>query len=99
MPKNINPITIIITLDGIERINTQKMTTKRSEEYFFFTSDVSKRRIMFTVGTVDRYVDRYIGRRSGRHSIDTRSTVDRHSIDCRSTLGRLSIDTRSTLGG
>ena len=43
MPKNINPITIIITLDGIERINTEKMTTKRSEEYFFFTSDVSKR--------------------------------------------------------
>ena len=35
MPKNINSITIIITLDGIERINTEKMTTKRSEEYFF----------------------------------------------------------------
>ena len=35
MPKNINSITIIITLEGIERINTEKMTTKRSEEYFF----------------------------------------------------------------
>ena len=28
-------ITIIITLKGIERINTEKMTAKRSEEYFF----------------------------------------------------------------
>ena len=35
MPKNINSITIIITVDGIERINTEKMTIKRSEEYFF----------------------------------------------------------------
>ena len=35
MPKNINSITIIITLEGIERINTEKMTTKHSEEYFF----------------------------------------------------------------
>ena len=35
MPKNINSITIIITLEGIERINTEKMTTKPSEEYFF----------------------------------------------------------------
>ena len=35
MPKNINSITIIITLEGIEKINTEKMTTKRSEEYFF----------------------------------------------------------------
>ena len=35
MPKNINSITIIITLEGIERINTEKMTTKWSEEYFF----------------------------------------------------------------
>ena len=35
MPKNINSITIIITLEDIERINTEKMTTKRSEEYFF----------------------------------------------------------------
>ena len=34
MPKNINSITIIITLEGIERINTEKVT-KRSEEYFF----------------------------------------------------------------
>ena len=36
MPKNINSITIIITLEGIEKINTEKkMTKKRSEEYFF----------------------------------------------------------------
>ena len=35
MPKNINSITIIIILEGIERIKTEKMTTKRSEEYFF----------------------------------------------------------------
>ena len=34
MPKSINSITIIITLEGIERINTEKMTTKRSEEDF-----------------------------------------------------------------
>ena len=35
MPKNINSITIIITLEDIERINTEKMTTKRSKEHFF----------------------------------------------------------------
>ena len=37
MPKDINSITIIITLGikGIEKINTEKMTTKHSEEYFF----------------------------------------------------------------
>ena len=35
MPKNINSITIIITLKGIEKINTEKITTKQSEEYFF----------------------------------------------------------------
>ena len=34
MPKNINSITIIITLEGIEEIITEKMTTKHSEEYF-----------------------------------------------------------------
>ena len=32
MPKNINSITIIITLEGIERINTERMTTKLSEQ-------------------------------------------------------------------
>ena len=32
MPKNINSITIIITLEGIERINTEKMKTKLSEQ-------------------------------------------------------------------
>ena len=35
MPKNINSISIIITLEGTEEINTEKMTTKHSEEYFF----------------------------------------------------------------
>ena len=35
MPKNIKSITIIITLEGIEEINAEKMTTKHSEEYFF----------------------------------------------------------------
>ena len=35
MPKNINSVTIIITLEDTERINTEKMTTKRSEECFF----------------------------------------------------------------
>ena len=35
MPKNINSITIIITLEGTERINTEKMKTKWSEEYVF----------------------------------------------------------------
>ena len=28
VPKNINSITILITLEGIEKINTEKMTTK-----------------------------------------------------------------------
>ena len=32
MPKNINFVSIIITLEGIERINTEKMTTKLSEQ-------------------------------------------------------------------
>ena len=35
MRKNINSIAIIITLEGIERVNTEKITTKRSEKYFF----------------------------------------------------------------
>ena len=35
MPKNINCITIIITLEGTEKIKTKKKTTKQSEEYFF----------------------------------------------------------------
>ena len=34
MPKNVNCITIIITLEGIEKIKPQKMTTEQSEEYF-----------------------------------------------------------------
>ena len=35
MPKNINCITIIITLKGIEKTKTEKMITKMSEAYFF----------------------------------------------------------------
>ena len=37
MPKNRNTIIviIIIILEGIEEINTEKMTTNHSEEYFF----------------------------------------------------------------
>ena len=35
MPKNINCITIIITLEGIEKIKTLKRTTKQAEEYYF----------------------------------------------------------------
>ena len=36
MPKNMNAITNIITLEGIEKINTEKMTTKHSKEYSHF---------------------------------------------------------------
>ena len=32
MPKNINSITIIIVLEGIEKIKTEKRTTKQSEQ-------------------------------------------------------------------
>ena len=32
MPKNINSITINIFLEGIEKIKTEKMTTKQSEQ-------------------------------------------------------------------
>ena len=32
MPKNINSITIIITLEGIERKNSKKITTKQFEQ-------------------------------------------------------------------
>ena len=32
MPKNINSITINIVLEGIEKIKTEKMTTKQSEQ-------------------------------------------------------------------
>ena len=34
MLKNINSITIIITLKDIEEINTEKMTAKHSEDFF-----------------------------------------------------------------
>ena len=32
MPKNINSITINISLEGIEKIKTEKMTTEQSEQ-------------------------------------------------------------------
>ena len=36
MPNNMDCITIMITLEGIEKIKTKKQkTTKQSEEYFF----------------------------------------------------------------
>ena len=35
MPLGVNTIIIIITLEDIEEINTEKMTTKQYEEYFF----------------------------------------------------------------
>ena len=41
MPKNINSITIIITLEGIEKINIEKMTTKHTLKNILFT--MSKR--------------------------------------------------------
>ena len=33
MSKNINIITIIINLEGIEKIKTEEMTTKQAEEH------------------------------------------------------------------
>ena len=33
--EHVNSVTIIITLESIEEINTERMTTKHSEEYFF----------------------------------------------------------------
>ena len=42
MPKNINCINVIITLDGTEKIKTErkkeKRTRRQSEEYFFLQS-------------------------------------------------------------
>ena len=38
MPKNMGPITIIITVKGIEEIKTQKNDTKQAAEYFFHQS-------------------------------------------------------------
>ena len=35
MPKNINCISITITLEGTEEIKTEKMPTKQPEECFF----------------------------------------------------------------
>ena len=43
MPKNINSITINITLEGIKKIKTEKMTTKHTLKNIFFTSAVRKR--------------------------------------------------------
>ena len=56
------------------------------------------RRILFTVGNVDRDIGRY----SGRQSVDSRSILGRHSVDSRSTLGRqsvdIAVDSRSIVG-
>ena len=43
MPKNINSITIIITLEDIEKIKTEKNDNKTLRRIFFFTSAVRKR--------------------------------------------------------
>ena len=43
MPKNINSITINITLEGIEEIKTEKNDNKTLPRIFFFTSAVRKR--------------------------------------------------------
>ena len=48
--------------------------------------------IMFTVGSVNRYIDRYIGRHSIDVAVTSRSTVDRVSIDTPLTVNRLAID-------
>ena len=61
MPKNINSITIIITLEGIEEINTEKMTTKYSEEYFFHqrcekTSTKFEIGLSILIGCLDRTI-------------------------------------------
>ena len=42
MPKNINSITIIITLEGIEKTKTEKMASKQSRN-ISFTNAVRKR--------------------------------------------------------
>ena len=42
MPKNINSITINITLEGIEKIKTEKNDNKTLWRIFFFTSAVRK---------------------------------------------------------
>ena len=59
-PKNINTIIIIITLEGIEEINTEKMTTKHSEEYFFspaLLKNVNKRKgFSILIGCIDRTI-------------------------------------------
>ena len=48
------------------------------------------KRILFTVGNVDRDIGRHSGRHSVDIAIDTRSIVGRQSVDTRSTVGRYS---------
>ena len=43
MPKNINSITINLTLEGIEKIKTEKKMTTNTLKNIFFTSAVRKR--------------------------------------------------------
>lgn len=35
LPKNINCIAVVITLEGIEKVKTEKKGIKQSEEFFF----------------------------------------------------------------
>ena len=55
MLKNINCITAVINLEGIEKIKTEKkkMTAKQSEEYFFLQRCVRKRRRAQDMGGFD----------------------------------------------
>ena len=46
MLKNINSITIIITLKDIEEINTEKMTAKHSEDFSIDNPDIFAARTM-----------------------------------------------------
>ena len=50
----------------------------------FLTKIIHPNWIIFTIGSVDRYV----GRLSGRHSVETWSIVGRHSFDSRSIVSR-----------
>ena len=61
LPKNINTIIIIITLEGIEKINTEKMTTKHSGEKFFWPAlweNVNKlwNGLSILIGCIDRAI-------------------------------------------
>ena len=91
----------ISRIESIQRRAT-KFILKSDDEYLFRLRKLrlsleDRRRIMFTVGNVDRYVDRYIGGHSIDIAVASRSTVDRLCIDTRSTVDRQSIACRSTV--